>query len=321
MAIRAVLVREIGVRVPAPQPPGPRSAGGATSTPLKRQGDGTLARVDHGDRHRHGLPHLGHQVGIGVGLDLEQDRIIDPPDRVQAADPAEAPDRGLRECGQSQFRNRRNHYLGRRISTLPLPGSLVRFRTAGTGAGPAGNDLGEAGNPDRQRLDLPFELRDRLDQAVQLSGINDGPGGGVGGLSRTGGVARLSGPACAVGSGAHTDLDDFEAFNDSHGHPEGDRLLRDTVEAWKYLLRTEDHLARYGGDEFMLTLPDTDVERAGMATERLRAAVPRGQTCSAGVACIEPGDSLEQLVKRADEALYREKSRRIPEKREKTVPE
>lgn len=93
------------------------------------------------------------------------------------------------------------------------------------------------------------------------------------------------------------------------------------MEAWKYLLRTEDHLARYGGDEFMLTLPDTDIERAGMATERLRAAVPRGQTCSAGVACIEPGDSLEQLVKRADEALYREKSRRIPEKREKTVPE
>ncbi|MFA9401180.1 MAG: GGDEF domain-containing protein, partial [Acidobacteriota bacterium] len=130
--------------------------------------------------------------------------------------------------------------------------------------------------------------------------------------------ARRSGGPLSI---ALIDLDDFKAFNDSHGHPEGDRLLRDTVEAWKYLLRTEDHLARYGGDEFMLTLPDTDIERAGMATERLRAAVPRGQTCSAGVACLEPGDSLEQLVKRADEALYREKSRRIPEKREKTVPE
>lgn len=108
------------------------------------------------------------------------------------------------------------------------------------------------------------------------------------------------------------DLDSFKEFNDSHGHPEGDQLLKDTVTAWKKLLRTEDHLARYGGDEFMLTLPDTDVDRANIAVDRLRAAVPRGQSCSAGIACLKPGDGLSDLVKRADDALYREKSDNRP---------
>ncbi|MCB0828196.1 MAG: diguanylate cyclase [Solirubrobacterales bacterium] len=108
------------------------------------------------------------------------------------------------------------------------------------------------------------------------------------------------------------DLDRFKEFNDSHGHPEGDQLLQETVAAWKKLLRTEDHLARYGGDEFMLTLPDTDVDRANIAVDRLRTAVPRGQSCSAGIACLKPGDGLSDLVKRADDALYRDKSRNRP---------
>jgi PleD family two-component response regulator len=62
----------------------------------------------------------------------------------------------------------------------------------------------------------------------------------------------------------------------------------------------------------MLTLPDTDVDRANIAVDRLRAAVPRGQSCSAGIACLKPGDGLSDLVKRADDALYREKSRNRP---------
>lgn len=106
------------------------------------------------------------------------------------------------------------------------------------------------------------------------------------------------------------DIDRFKEFNDGRGHPEGDRLLRDTVEAWRQLLRAEDHLARFGGDEFMLTFPDTEFSQAWEATERLREAVPHGQTCSVGIAGLEPGDALEDLVKRADEALYRAKSRR-----------
>jgi diguanylate cyclase (GGDEF)-like protein len=101
------------------------------------------------------------------------------------------------------------------------------------------------------------------------------------------------------------DLDHFKAFNDTHGHPAGDRLLKETAAAWREELRTGDFLARIGGDEFALLLPaGTVIEDALAVVERLRGRAPNPQTCSAGVVIHEPGESVDMLMARVDQALY-----------------
>jgi diguanylate cyclase (GGDEF)-like protein len=100
------------------------------------------------------------------------------------------------------------------------------------------------------------------------------------------------------------DLDHFKAYNDQHGHPAGDQLLVTTAEAWRRALRATDVLARYGGEEFALALPDCSSDDAVSILERLRACLPSGQTCSAGVATWNRSESAEELVVRADRALY-----------------
>jgi len=100
------------------------------------------------------------------------------------------------------------------------------------------------------------------------------------------------------------DLDHFKQFNDARGHQAGDSLLSECARAWQRQLRIDDHIARFGGDEFVLTLPGTDINQALDVVERLRAVVPEDVTCSAGVAVWTSGESVEELVERADEALY-----------------
>jgi diguanylate cyclase (GGDEF)-like protein len=99
------------------------------------------------------------------------------------------------------------------------------------------------------------------------------------------------------------DLDRFKHYNDTHGHPAGDRLLRDVARAWSTRLRAGDLLVRYGGDEFAVILPECGMEDAMQLAERLRAPLSAGQTCSVGVAVLMPNESGEQLVSRADDAL------------------
>jgi diguanylate cyclase (GGDEF)-like protein len=103
------------------------------------------------------------------------------------------------------------------------------------------------------------------------------------------------------------DLDDFKALNDRHGHRAGDRLLKESVAAWRRVLRGGDEMARYGGDEFALLAPDCPAERAALVAERLRDAVGEG-SASFGVAEWDGDESAEQLVHRADQALYAAKS-------------
>lgn len=100
------------------------------------------------------------------------------------------------------------------------------------------------------------------------------------------------------------DMDHFKGFNDVHGHPSGDALLREATTAWGTTLRAADLLARFGGEEFAVVLPDCGAEHALIAAERLRAAIPSGQTASAGVAVLLPGGSADSLLARADAALY-----------------
>ncbi len=111
---------------------------------------------------------------------------------------------------------------------------------------------------------------------------------------------RASAPLCL----AIIDIDYFKAYNDAHGHPAGDEMLRDCALAWDAELRGEDTILRYGGEEFLVLLPDCPLERAAGIVERLRAATVDGQTCSAGLACWDFGESIDDLLERADAALY-----------------
>jgi diguanylate cyclase (GGDEF)-like protein len=101
------------------------------------------------------------------------------------------------------------------------------------------------------------------------------------------------------------DFDHFKDFNDTRGHPAGDRLLKETAAAWREELRTGDFLARIGGEEFALLLPACAATEDALAVvERLRQLVPYRQTCSAGVVVHEPGETVDVLMARVDRALY-----------------
>ena len=113
---------------------------------------------------------------------------------------------------------------------------------------------------------------------------------------------------------AMLDLDHFKPINDKQGHAMGDRALRAFAAVALSTLRDVDILARWGGDEFLLLLTDTSLEQAGVLLERLRVAVaalelvetqgPLGLTLSGGLALNRLGESVEDTLHRADEALY-----------------
>jgi diguanylate cyclase len=103
------------------------------------------------------------------------------------------------------------------------------------------------------------------------------------------------------------DLDHFKRFNDQYGHQAGDQLLRSATEAWQSLLRSSDLLARYGGEEFAVLLPTSTLGQAVEIVDRLRVTTPLAQTFSAGVALWRGDETADQLVARADKALYQAK--------------
>lgn len=103
------------------------------------------------------------------------------------------------------------------------------------------------------------------------------------------------------------DLDHFKLYNDTHGHPAGDRLLRGATAAWSDVLASDETLARYGGEEFVVLFPGLSATEAGERVIQLLDVMPHGQTFSAGVATwgtdTEPGAALAA----ADIALYHAK--------------
>jgi diguanylate cyclase (GGDEF)-like protein len=104
------------------------------------------------------------------------------------------------------------------------------------------------------------------------------------------------------------DLDHFKRFNDEYGHQAGDRLLKAATAVWTTAVRTTDLLCRYGGEEFGVLLPNATADQAMEVLERVRAVTPLAQTFSAGVACWDTQEISEDLVARADRALYAAKA-------------
>jgi len=117
------------------------------------------------------------------------------------------------------------------------------------------------------------------------------------------------------------DIDHFKEVNDRFGHLVGDELLRAVAGVMAQSLRASDHVGRYGGEEFLIVLPETGLAAAGKLAERLRAGVaglsvrpgggePVEVTVSVGGAeLVESDEDADSLVARADAALYRAKQR------------
>ena len=150
---------------------------------------------------------------------------------------------------------------------------------------------------------------DYLTGAMNRGAIED-----LGGRALT--RARRRGTPCAA---IVIDVDHFKRINDAHGHAVGDGALREIVQRLRDVLRLEDGLGRLGGEEFLVLLDDTDVERAGGTAERLRQAIratplalesgPHACTISLGVALLHELDqSFSDLLRRADRALYAAKA-------------
>lgn len=115
------------------------------------------------------------------------------------------------------------------------------------------------------------------------------------------------------------DIDFFKRINDSYGHAAGDGVLQEFAGRIVRNIRGIDLATRFGGEEFVVIMPDTDMDMALVIAERLRAAVeakpfevgapdgPKPITVSIGVAMTTGGESVDQLIERADRALYRAK--------------
>ena len=132
-------------------------------------------------------------------------------------------------------------------------------------------------------------------------------------LQRLVAAARRAGRPLAV---VLVDLDHFKAINDRFGHAAGDVGLRETGAAIRELLRASDHVARFGGEEFLVLLPDTSGPDAVAVAHKLRRRIAGldveeidgGLSASLGVAALpEDGDDPDELIRAADAALYRAK--------------
>ncbi len=111
------------------------------------------------------------------------------------------------------------------------------------------------------------------------------------------------------------DVDHLKSVNDEFGHAVGDQLLSRLGETFAVALRPYDVPVRWGGDEFVLVLPECDLERAESVARRLRQefGAATGYSITSGCAQREAGEDVDSLVQRADSAMYAAKRARLPE--------
>ena len=122
---------------------------------------------------------------------------------------------------------------------------------------------------------------------------------------------RYGGHLCIV----MADLDFFKQVNDTHGHDAGDTVISVFANIISDTVRNTDFVSRYGGEEFLIILPETNEDGALQLTERIRTILagrkihplPTPVTASFGITSAIPDDTLDSLLKRADQALYQAK--------------
>jgi len=123
-------------------------------------------------------------------------------------------------------------------------------------------------------------------------------------LSATSAARRHLRPICL----AMLDLDRFKGYNDEFGHQAGDIYLTQASLKWRSAMRVEDFIGRYGGEEFVVILPDTALEDAIICLERVRGATPPPLTCSVGLSQWDGQETPNALLGRTDQALYQAKA-------------
>jgi len=166
-----------------------------------------------------------------------------------------------------------------------------------------------------QILTLKYEIEDSLYNRDTLTGAESR----IGMLTKLREllelVKRRAQQSCVV----IMDLDHFKSINDTHGHPLGDQVLSASVRCVKKTLRPYDKVFRYGGDEFLISLQNSDIQTGRAVIERVleRLAAttlardgpkPVVVTASFGIAVLDPAVSLEESINRADKALLAAKA-------------
>ena len=142
-------------------------------------------------------------------------------------------------------------------------------------------------------------------------------------LNRRGFLERATAEIQRVGRSGRSfivvlaDIDNFKRFNDRHGHACGDHVLRRSAATLQEGVRDVDQVARWGGEEFILLLPETTLEGGAILTEKLRATIAGRQlqyadkrltiTMTFGISSYRKGETLDSCIARADTALYRGK--------------
>ena len=110
-----------------------------------------------------------------------------------------------------------------------------------------------------------------------------------------------------------SDIDRFKAVNDTYGHEAGDLVLKSVSEVLRRSLRLEDHCARWGGEEFLICLPQTSLSNAAAVAEKLKENVAASRisylgttlsvTASLGVSCHQPEAKIDEVIRAADRAM------------------
>ena len=161
---------------------------------------------------------------------------------------------------------------------------------------------------------LDAELRHKV-ATDALTGVAS-HGQSLSALRRAVKIAQRNNTPLCVGM---ADLDNFKIVNDTHGHQVGDDVLCDVAGRMQGAVRSFDTVGRYGGEEFLIIMDNANADTAYEIAERVRYRVASApvktrstevkMTVSVGLAELRPGDNVDSLVKRADEALYKAKHR------------
>lgn len=263
---------------------------------------------------RRWLEMLGYAQG-DLDYDLEAwERLVHPEDRERVDEALRAHLAGRTETYRCEYRCR--HHDGHYVWVLDT-GTVIERDPHGRPLRASGIhwDISDRKQQETEREELIAELERTQAQLKDLARVDELTGLGnrrvlaeamerawLGVVSRGSSVAVLM-----------IDLDGFKAHNDRHGHADADAVLRSVALAMSAVVRSRDTLVRFGGDEFVVVVPDADGPVATAAAERIRRAVAESSpiTASVGAAVWVPGCGIHDpdgLFAAADEALYAAKA-------------